>query len=340
MRRTPIVILIILLIILIGLGYFLTNPDSGRKVLVDLGLAQPVQQGYTVSGILEATVTHLAGVNGGRLLQLFVSEGQSVERGETLASLDTSLLEPPLDAAQARLDAAQAQLDMLHTSPREVDLAVVQAALDLANSLKQSAAQSLEDAREFAPEQVRDEQIALAQAALEKAQAGVDLAQANLTALEEGASESEISAAQDSVDVAEAEVNSQKSKLEDQEITAPSDGVILVTNLLPGELCLPGQTLLTLGDLNTLEVSVYIPEADLGWAAIDEQVSLTVDAYPDDVFSGKVIYIADRAEFTPRNVQTPEERVILVYEVRIRVPNSDGKLKPGLPTVVTFGGES
>jgi HlyD family secretion protein len=340
MRRTPIVILIILLIILIGLGYFLTNPEAGRKVLVDLGLAQPVQQGYTVSGILEAQVTNLAGVNGGRLKELLVSEGQSVARGDTLANLDTSLLEPQLDAAQARYDAAEAQLDMVQSVPREVDIAVAQAALDLANSLKESATQSLEDAREFAPEQVRDEQIALAQAALEKAQAQVDLAQANLTALEEGASENEISAAQASVDLAEADVNSEKSKLDDQVIIAPMDGVILETSLLPGELCLPGQTILGLADLSTLEVSVYIPEADLGWAKIGEQVSLTVDAYPEDIFSGKVIYIADQAEFTPRNVQTPEERVILVYEVRIRVPNSEGKLKPGLPTAVTFGGES
>jgi HlyD family secretion protein len=337
MRRSPIAILIILLIVLIGLGYFMTNPESGQDVLVGLGLAQAENKGYVVSGMLEAQVTYLAGVNGGRVQELIVSEGQRVEKGEVLARLDTSFIEPLLEAAQARYDAYQAQLDLLLADPREVDLEAAQAALNLALTIKESASQALEDAREFAPEQVRDEQIAMAQAALDQAQAGVDVAHANLDALEQGASKSEISSVAALVDAAEADLNSQKSTLDYQEITAPFGGVILEIFTLPGELSLPGQSIFALADMDMLELSVYIPEADLGWARIGDDVEIIVDAYPERVFSGEVIYIADEAEFTPRNVQTPEERVILVYEIRVRVLNSGGELKPGLPAQVTFG---
>ncbi len=340
MRRTPIAILVILLIILIGVGYFMTNPEAGQEVLVELGLAEPVEEGYVVTGIMEAQVTYLAAVNGGAVLELTAEEGQRVEEGEVLVRMDTTLMEPLLDAAQARYEASQAQFELVTADPREVDLDLAQAALDYALVIKEGAAQALEDAREFAPEAVKDEQIALAQAGLDQAQAEVDLAQANLSALQEGPSESEIRALEALVDAAEAEVNNQRSQMESQTITAPFEGVILETFLLPEEISLPGQPLLTLANLDSLEVRIYIPEADLGWAELGDEVTLTVDAYPDRSFWGEIIYIADQAEFTPRNVQTPEERVILVYQVRIRVANSEGALKPGLPAEITLGVES
>jgi HlyD family secretion protein len=337
MRRTPIAILVILLIVLIGLGYFLTNPEAGQEVLVGLGLAEPIEEGYVVTGILETEATYLAGSNGGVVLEIPVSEGQRVKEGEVLVRIDTKVLEPLLDAAQARYEASQAQLEMVTADPREVDLDVAQTALEFAQAVEEGAMQALEDAREFAPEAVKDEQVALAKAALDQAQAEVDLAQANLSSLQEGASESEISAVEALVAVAEADVFNQRSQLESQTITAPFEGVILETFILPGELSLPGQPLLALADLEMLEVRVYIPEADLGWAEVGDKVQVSVDAYPDRVFQGEVIYIADQAEFTPRNVQTPEERVILVYQVRIRVPNPEGALKPGLPAEITLG---
>lgn len=98
-----------------------------------------------------------------------------------------------------------------------------------------------------------------------------------------------------------------------------------------------GWPVAAVADLDQLEVSVYVPEADLGWANVGDPVQVKVDAYPERTFQGLVIYISDQAEFTPRNVQTPEERVILVYEVRILVLNLGGDLKPGLPADVTFG---
>jgi multidrug efflux pump subunit AcrA (membrane-fusion protein) len=77
----------------------------------------------------------------------------------------------------------------------------------------------------------------------------------------------------------------------------------------------------------------------MGWVGLDDSVEVVADAYPDQVFNGRVVFIADQAEFTPRNVQTPEERSILVYAVRVEVDNQGNVLKPGLWAEVTFGGE-
>lgn len=340
MRRTPIILLIILLIVLIGVGYFITDPDSAQEILIELGLAEPVEEGYTVTGMLEARVTYLASVNGGRVKELPTNVGERVDQGRILASLDTALLEPLLEAAQARHEAALAQLELLKADPRDVDLALAKAAINHADTLYESALKALEDAREFAPEAIRDDQITLAQAMVDQAEAGLEVAEANLEALEEGATENEINSIEALVDAAEADVASQQSRLDDQVVKAPSSGVVLELFMLPGELALPGQPIVALADLDTLELRVYLPEADMSWARIGDQVNLIVDAYPDRTFAGEVIYISDQAEFTPRNVQTPEERIILVYEILIRVSNSDGELKPGLPAEVTFGVES
>jgi HlyD family secretion protein len=337
MRRIPITLLIILLILLIGLGYFITNPEAGQEILVELGLAEPVEKGYIVTGMLETQITYLAGENGGRVDSVLVNEGQTVQPGELLVQLDPSYLELQLEIAQAQLDAAEAQLELLLDGPRQVDLDVAQAAAYQAEVIWDGAIQALNDAREFTPEAIRDEQVSLVQASVDQAQAGWDLANANLEALEAGASDAEIQKATAAVTAAEAEVGTQATKLEAQSITAPHGGVILEQLLLPGEYALPGQPLITLADLSELDLIVYLPEAELSWANVGDQVKFTVDAYADRIYSGEIVWISDNAEFTPRNVQTPEDRVILVYEVSIRVPNLEGLLKPGLPAQVTFG---
>jgi HlyD family secretion protein len=201
----------------------------------------------------------------------------------------------------------------------------------------ENAQQVLEDARSVDKgETTREEQIAVSQAQVDQAQAGVDQAQAALQALTKGASESELAAVQAAVDAAVAQVNQVKSQIALQTLVAPIDGWILEHLALPGEVVLPGWPVVTLADLSELELVVYVPEMDLKWIRVGDPAKIRVDAYPDKTFSGQVVRIADQAEYTPRNVQTPKERVILVYAVHLRVPNPDGILKPGLPADATF----
>ncbi len=112
-------------------------------------------------------------------------------------------------------------------------------------------------------------------------------------------------------------------------IQVPVSGIILARNTETGETVLSGSTLLVIGKLEEMELEVYIPETEYGKVQRDDQVSLIVDSYPNETFSGTVAHISEQVEFTPRNVQT-------VYAIKLSVPKPDLKLKPGMPANVTF----
>jgi HlyD family secretion protein len=265
-----------------------------------------------------------------------MDKGETIKQGEVVISLDMSLLQAQWGAALARYEAAVAGLEMLEAGPRVVDLAVVQAAVVQSQAGLEGALKALEDAKDT-PRRVRDEQVAIAQAGVDQAHAALEATEAVLRALEEGPVEEELDAARAAVDAAAAELAQFEDRISRAEIRSPINGVLLDRFFLSGELVMPGWPVAAVADLDRLEVSVYIPEADLGWADVGDLVQVKVDAYPERTFNGLVIYISDQAEFTPRNVQTPEERVILVYEVRVLVLNPGRALKPGLPADVTFG---
>lgn len=119
-------------------------------------------------------------------------------------------------------------------------------------------------------------------------------------------------------------------------IRAPMDGVVLIRNLEIGETVAPGGIVMSIGHLQEVELVVYIPETEYGKVRLGDQVSISVDSFPGETFIGTVVNISDKAEFTPRNVQTVEGRRATVYGIKISVPNPDLKLKPGMPADVTF----
>jgi multidrug resistance efflux pump len=213
---------------------------------------------------------------------------------------------------------------------------VARASVDQAGAVLEACLQAVEDARQFAPARGREERVSLAQAQAARARANLDAARSAMQALERGATPSELEAAQAAVDAAAAGIAGLDSQIASQTLRAPIDGVVLDHLFLPGELALPGQPVVALADLRSLTLTVYLPEGQLHRARLGAPVSVQVDAYPNRTFPGQVTYIADEAEFTPRNVQTPEDRVILVYAVRIEVPNPEGALVPGLPADAIF----
>lgn len=340
MRKATVITLLIILIVLIIAGFFITDPELGEQILIDLGLSETIHEGYVLSGLIEAQVTYLSSENGGRLERVLVAEGEAVEEGEDLILLDQSLLEPELEAAVARLDFAQAQLEMVESGLPEVDFDVVKAAVHQADAIKEAALIALEDARDYEPFRLRDEQMSIAQASLDQANANLLIVELTLERLRVGATEAEIDSIEALVEASVAEVARFEAMIDKQTIVAPLDAVVLDIFLSSGEVAILGQPLLSLTNLNELRVTVYIPEFDLNWASIGDLVEVRFTAYPDKQYTGVVVHISDRAEFTPRNVQTPDERVILVFAVKIRIANPGGDLKPGLTVDVHFGGES
>ena len=177
-------------------------------------------------------------------------------------------------------------------------------------------------------------QMHAAEAAYKAALEGVTQAQARVSDLRAGAAAEQIAAGEAQVGVAEAQVLAIQAELKKLTVAAPSDGVVLERTVYTGELAAPGVTLLTLADLDKVSLVVYIPEAKLNAVRLGQKVNVQVDSFPNQTFEGEVVRIADQAEFIPDRVQAYEERVALVFAVKIRLLNSEHLLKPGMPADV------
>jgi HlyD family secretion protein len=135
---------------------------------------------------------------------------------------------------------------------------------------------------------------------------------------------------------AQAQLETLNLQLQKTHILSPITGLVLERNVETGEVVFPGMVLMTIGDLRRPWVRVYIGEPDIGRVRIGQEAVLVTDAYPKKEFPGTLRYIANEAEFTPKNVQTREERVKLVYEARVYLINEEGILKPGMPADVSL----
>lgn len=241
------------------------------------------------------------------------------------AALDAAEL--AVTDAQTQLDDSQAAYDAMIESSAGTKLSaawneVVRAQTQLA-SFSRSATSSLE--------------TALGQ--VDAANAARDLADANLSTLKNGARPEQIAAAEAQVAAAQAQVKAMEVQLKKVILVAPADGVILSRSIEPGEITFPGATLFEIGQLDMLELTVFISEEKFALVNPGEQAIVRVDAYPDRTFTAVVLQIADHAEFTPRNVQTVEGRKNTVFAVRLVIANPDLALKPGMPADVTFGSQ-
>ncbi len=125
-------------------------------------------------------------------------------------------------------------------------------------------------------------------------------------------------------------------QLEKMTIRAPQDGVIGRRSIHVGEVVSPGATLMAVTQLDTTELTLYVPEYEIGRVKVGQKVEVKVDSYPGAVFPGEVTFINSTAEFTPRNVQTQQDRMNLVFAVKVKIPNPDLRLKPGMPADATI----
>jgi HlyD family secretion protein len=173
--------------------------------------------------------------------------------------------------------------------------------------------------------------VSAAQTQYSVAEANVGVARAQLDAIQAGATEEEVRVAEAQVEQAQAALGTLQVQLDKLTLRAPSSGVVLERMVDAGELAPPNFSLLTLADLDQVTLTVYVAENEIGLVKVGQDVQVKVDSYPERVFSAQVVHIASRAEFTPKNVQTKEERVSTVFAVKIEIPNPDHALKPGMP---------
>ena len=292
--------------------------------------------GLTASGTVEATDAQLGFRVPGRVTSIAAREGDRVAAGQELARLDAAELEARRAQAVAQVATAEAALAELVRGARREEIAQARAGLAAAEERRADAERDLARTRRlFEGGAVPREALDKAQVALDVARAQRTQAMEQLRLLEAGPRQERVAAARAQVAQAEAAVAAAEAMLADTAIAAPFGGVVTVRHREPGEVVTAGAPVLTVLDPGSRYVRIYIPENRVGAVRLGMRAAISADTYPDRTYPGEVSFIASEAEFTPKSVQTAEERVRLVYEVKVRVtgdPELD--LKPGLPADV------
>jgi|UniRef100_A0A7C4AT34 HlyD family secretion protein len=285
-----------------------------------------------VSGNIEATEVDLSFRIAGQIKTRPVDEGDRVTEGQVVATLDTDTLEALRGAAKAELDAAQANLDELEEGYRKEEIDMARAQFKAAESKLKNAKDEYERYLPLYKQgAISPSTFDLRETALKVATEEYNNARHALLKLETGPREQEIRAARSRLERAKWELNRIELDLEHSILKSPITGVVLVKAGEVGEVVLPGATVLTVAAIDEVWLRGYVSERDLGKVKLGQKAHITTDAFPNKIYEGSVTYISSRAEFTPKNVQTKEERVKQVYRVKITIPNPHQELKIGMP---------
>jgi len=233
-------------------------------------------------------------------------------------------------AAQAQYDQAKKDWDRAQTLYKTDDISTAQ--YDQFRSRFEGADANLRQAKERADLVVkgpRVETIDTASAQLDRAKASLRMGEAN--AIESMRREQDVAARLGDIGRAKAQIELIDTQLNDTVAVSPIDGVVLVKAADVGEVLAPGTSVVTVGDIDHPWLRAYIKESDLGRVKLGSKVKVTTDSYPGKVYNGRVSFISSEAEFTPKQIQTTEERVKLVYRIKIDIDNPQHELKSNMP---------
>lgn len=233
-------------------------------------------------------------------------------------------------AAQSQYDQAKKDWDRAQTLYKNDDISTSQ--FDQFRTRFESADANLKQTKEHAglvQAGPRAETIESASAQVERAQASLKMGQAN--AIETKRREQDIVARQGDIERAKSQIALIDSELADTIAVSPINGIVLVKAADPGEILAPGTSVVTVGDIEHPWLRAYIREQDLGRVKLGAKAKVTTDSFPGKVYDGHITFISSEAEFTPKQIQTSEERVKLVYRVKIEIDNSRHELKSNMP---------
>lgn len=282
---------------------------------------------------VRAAEAGLAALEAGSRLQEIAAAKSAMEKAEhALADLEAGSRPQEIAAAEAAVGAAAAEKDRLQAdfrraqslyqrktiSAEEFDAA--RSAAEVADQRHREAVEQLKLVREGP----RSQQIQQARAAWDQARAQYEL-------IKIGPREEDIDQGRARLEQARAALRLAETQLGYAKIVSPLTGVVLSKNIEPGEYVAPGTAVVTVGDLVNVWLRAYIEQVDQARVKVGQRAWVTIDTYPDKRYEGRVSFIAQEAEFTPKNVQTQKERVKLVYRIKIDIKNPNMELKPGMP---------
>ena len=287
------------------------------------------------TGIIEAVKTEIKAQAQGEVKQILVQEGQKVKKGDVLCRLDEEKLRIQLSQVKAGQDAAQAKLKLAKMGTKKEMIAVAKNQVEISAKQLELAEKDAERlARLFSQGSVSLSQKERADLALKTAQEQHKNAQENYQMALRGREKEEIEMVEAEIQGLIAQEQYLLRLIQDTEIRSPVDGIVEIKHIEIGELALPGAILFSLIDLHQTYVQAYVPEKYTGRIKLGSEVAVSCDSYPEKIYKGKVDYISDEAEFAPKNIQTKEERLKLVYMIKSYLENAAGELKPGMPVDV------
>ena len=284
------------------------------------------------SGTIEVETAVISSKVTGEVVSILKDEGASVNIGDTLAIIDHKVLALQLKQALAKEKMASAGLALLLKGSRNEDK---RQAFENLNQAKANFNQAEQDYQRFekllAEKSITQQQFDQVQTRFVIAEAQLKTAEAQYQKIRNIARAEEVQQAEASLEMAEAQTELIKLQIEDSYIIASKDGQIADCFVATGELVTPKSAIYKIANTQFAELKIYISEKNLGKVKVGQQADVTTDSYKDKSYSGKIIFISHEAEFTPKNIQTKDERTKLVFAVKIKIPNPDFELKTGMP---------
>jgi HlyD family secretion protein len=284
------------------------------------------------SGTIEATNIVISSKTAGNILSINFPEGAKVNAGDTIIIIDHELLDIQLLQAVAVKDAAEAQLNLMLKGARQEDIIqaeqnLIQVKVNFETAERDKIRmENLYESRSITLKQYED---AISRFELMSAQ--YKAAQENYNKVKMIFRPEEIDQARANLNKAIAGVELLKKNIRDSYVTSPINGFIVKTFVERGESVTPMSSLFKVSDLDVVELVIYVSTNELAFVKPGQEADVTIDAFKNKVYNGKVTYISPEAEFTPKNIQTKDERTKLVFAVKITIPNKDYDLKAGMP---------
>jgi HlyD family secretion protein len=319
--------------------------------LFSLGCGQSKKETY--SGMLERKQINLTAEVGGKVKQFPLEEGSMIKKGDFLVALEDDSLQAKVSQAEANLKQVEAKYLEGEAGSRLEEIRLAKANVEQIqaninglsdniqhekNTLKNYETLLMEGAIQEQTVEEQRNKVTTMEANLQSLKDQLTGSQAKSQLVEAGLTKHSLEQLNSSVKEAEANLNLAKIQLGKSKIYADYSGLLEQKIREVGEVVNPGQSLGTIGIVDDMWVKIYIPENKLNQVKIGQVCDLKVDAYPKNTFKGKVVFIGSSAEFTPKNMQTSQDRIYLVYETKVKVLNGFDQLKAGMPMDVSFDG--
>lgn len=306
MKRKPLLILIaVLLAAASAAWWFLARKNDKPLVL---------------SGSIEARDVEVGSLLGGRVTKVLAEEGMAVAAGQPIVQLETDLIDLQIQQQRAKVEQARANLTKAMRGPRVEEIASARAQAENAEKERLRLRGLLD--RGVVPEQQYDTAATQAKTSREA-----------FLQLERGNRPEDIAAARATLDAEQRQLGYLERQRAESVVAAPAAGVIESMDLRPGDLVAPNQPVARMLEPSQVWVRVYVPEPELGRVRVGQKALLTVDTFPKTEFSGRVVEIRTQAEYTPRNVQTLDQRMDQVFGVKVAIDPAP-QLKPGMAATV------